>query len=444
MDWIAFGLLLNDNILLYVAILLVSVVLYYFIFRRMYLSILDPIMFSLIFSVFGFSVVWFLYFTNSLANKYLISYLLTQFAFIFGLFSFKNLRKSKIMDERKTFRLQNEDLFLRLLFITSSIIYMIAQLISYKVVGIPLLLGNHIDIYNSSGGWGLLGRFIDVIKPISAIALIYFLFKKTASLSFFIYKYFFLVTLLIFFALSGSRGEFMTLGFIFFCYIMLNGNELKRYFLNIRKLEVGLLLAGLFFVFLTIVVQSQSAAEGPGSLEVFLFRLVASGDTYYFAYPNGNIEHLNGTKPFLALFGDIFSTLRIVPRENQPQVLGYQLFNLFYDADVTAGPNPRHNVFGYVYFGFYGSIIYSYLLGLLLSFVRNKLFFTFRKNALLQIAFILLYLNLAIVETDAPSAFSNLENIILILPFPVIITSLLFIGLTKPPKEIVPDNIIPT
>jgi len=444
MDWVAFGLLLNDNTLLYAAILLGSLILYYFIFRKIYLSILDPIVFTLGFSAFGFSVIWFLYFTGNIANKYLISYLLTQAAFILGLFSFKTLRKEKIIAERKTFTLQHEGLFLKLLFLISSSIYVIAQLVSYKVVGVPLLLGNHVDIYNSSGGWGLLGRFIDVLKPISVITLIYFLFKKTSSISFYIYKYSFLAMLLIFYALSGSRSEFMMLGFTLFCFVLLNGNELKRYFLNIGKFEITLILAGLFFVFLTIIVQSQDNDDGFSSLSVFMFRLVSSGDTYYFAYPNGNIEHLNGTKPFLALFGDIFSTIRLIPRANQPEPLGFQLYKLFYDSDVTAGPNPRHNVFGYVYFGFYGSIIYSYLLGLLLSLVRNKLFFTFRKNSILQILFILLYLNLSGIETDAPSAFSNLENILLILPFPVILTLVLFIALTKPHKEIVPDNIIPT
>lgn len=444
MDWVAFGLLLNDHTALYAAILLGSLAVYYFIFRRIYLSILDPIIFTIVFSAFGFSVIWFLYFTGNIADRYLISYLLTQAAFIAGLFTFRSLKKDKIVSERNTFKLQNEGLFLKLLFITSSSLYTIAQLVSYKVVGVPLLLGNHVDIYSSSGGWGLLGRFIDVLKPVSAITLVYFLFRRTSSISFYIYKYFFLVMLLVFFGLSGSRAEFMTLGFILFCYILLNGNELKKYFLNIRKYEIGLILAALFFVFLTIVIQSRGDDGSFSSLNVLMFRLVSSGDTYYFAYPDASIEHLNSSKPFLALFGDIFSTLRIIPRADQPEPLGYQLYKLYYNNDITAGPNPRHNVFGYVYFGFYGSIIYSYLLGLLLSFVRNKLFFNFRKNALLQIAFILIYLNLSVIETDAPSVFTNLENILLILPFPVVIASLIFIGLTKPPKEAVPGSIIPT
>ncbi|HLX55072.1 MAG TPA: hypothetical protein VKR58_14095 [Aquella sp.] len=223
----------------------------------------------------------------------------------------------------------------------------------------------------------------------------------------------------------------MSLGLIFFCFILLNASTLKTYFLNLGKFEVRLILAGLFFVFLTIIVQSKLAENDSNSLGVFLFRLVSSGDIYYFSYPGHNIEQIKGTSPFLALFGDIFSTLRIIPREKQPTILGVQLYRTFFDSDITAGPNARHNVFGYVYFGFSGSIIFSYLIGLILSFVRNKLFFTLKKNIVGQLIFMLLYINLVSLETDPPMAFSNVENLVLIFPIILIVAFLSFSTLVK-------------
>jgi len=89
MDWWNFGSLLNDNTGLYLEVLLGSLLLYYLIYRKMFISILDPIGFSLLFSVFGFSVVMFLYITKSIEAKFLISYLLTQAAFVGGFFTFK-------------------------------------------------------------------------------------------------------------------------------------------------------------------------------------------------------------------------------------------------------------------------------------------------------------------------------------------------------------------
>jgi len=423
MDWVAFGLLLNEHILLYLLMLIGSIVLYVVLFKKMYISILDPFIYSLVFSCFGFSVVWFLYFTDSITIRYLLSYLFTQIAFWLGLFSFKTLTKKQIIKDRKTIVIEHETLILQILFFTTSIIYIGLQLLSYVVIGIPLLLGSHIDIYSNSGGWGIIGHFIEVLKPISIFLLIYYLFKKNSSYFIFIYKYTFLALVLLFFALSASKGEFMSIGLIFFCFLLLNAPKYKDYFLNLKKIEIRLILAGLVFVFFTIIIQSRLVDDDSSSLGVFLFRLVAAGDTYYFSYPNANIETLNSSKPFLALFGNIFSTLRIIPHEDQPVILGVQLFRLFGETDLTAGPNARHNVFGYVYFGFYGSIAFSYLIGVTFSFLRNKLFFNFKKNVIGQIIFMLLYLQLVSLETDPPMAISNTENLLLVLPILAAITA---------------------
>ncbi|OKS86941.1 hypothetical protein RG47T_2399 [Mucilaginibacter polytrichastri] len=351
-------------------------------------------------------------------------------AFIGGFFTFKQLKKDKIVAPYQTIVFEGEKLFLRITFFVCSLLYIIIQLISYKVIGVPLLLGTHIDLYNNAGGWGVLGRIIDVFKPLSIFLLIYFLFEKSTSSLLYVYKYFFLVILIVFFALSGSRSEFMLLGFILFCYIMLNGSELKKYFTGIRKYEVILLGFGMCFVFFTIVFQKNSGdADAGSSIGIFLFRLVASGDVYYFAYPNNNIEHINHSQPFLALFGDIFYTLRIIPRNNQPVVIGFQLFNMFGVSDTIAGPNARHNVFGYIYYGFWGSIVFSYLVGLFLSFTRNNLFFILRKNKLGQALFTLLYLQITVIETDPPMVVSNLETLFLMLSllFVICISSFILI-----------------
>ena len=116
MDWFKFGLLLQDNIPLYTVILTLSILIYVFLFRKIYLSILDPLIFSLIFSVFGFSVVWFLYFTNSIELRYLLSYIFTQTAFWLGLFTFKALNTKGIFAKSKTVILEKEELFVLIFF----------------------------------------------------------------------------------------------------------------------------------------------------------------------------------------------------------------------------------------------------------------------------------------------------------------------------------------
>ncbi len=423
MDWWHFGLLLNENTVLYLWTLLSTAIFYFVIYRKTFLSILDPLVFSVIFSAFGFSVVLFLFITKSIETKYLISYLLTQFSFFGGYFTLQSLRKNQILEyPRQLIVFVDEDLFIRILFIVCASLYIFIQLISYALVGIPLFIGTHIDLYTGAGGLGILGRLIDVLKPITIYLLIHYTFTKTSSITFYVYKNSIFFLLLIFFALSGSRSEFLTIGLIFFCYLILNGYKLGDYFKKIRRYELIILLCGLFFIFFTISFQSNNSGSDTSGLAIFLFRLVASGDAYYFSYPNGYIENLSHAKPFLALFGDIFSTLRIIPREQQPVILGYQLYQLYGQSDTIMGPNARHNVFGYVYFGFYGSILFSYILGFSLSFVRNKSFYFFRKTTLGQILFVLLYTNFAVIETDPPMIISNLENILLLLPVILIVS----------------------
>jgi hypothetical protein len=370
---------------------------------------------------------------------YLWSYLLTQVAFFLGIFCFKPLKRHEIVTPDNNRAIFEEELLLiKLLFIISSAAFIVAQLLSYKLVGIPLFMMSRTGAYADTGGLGILGHIIDVLRPATTFMLIYILFKPGNSVLFKIYLTLFGVFLLVSIGLSGSKSLFMSIGFILFIYLILNAAELKTHFFKIGTYERYLLAFGMVFVFLTILIQSNDESAPGGSMAVFLYRLVASGDVYYFSYPDGAIETIDGSKGFLALFGDILSIVRIVPRSEQPGILGLQLFQIYYDADLITGPNARHNVFGYVYYGFYGSILFSFLIGAVLSFVRNKLFFALRGNVLGQIAFMFLYLNLTFIETDPPVAVAGLSNAILIFPLFVILALILYVPFYKMQNQLKP------
>jgi len=440
MDWYTFGLLLYEQLPLYLLCLAIALLLYFFIFRKAYLSFLDPYIFNLLYSVFGFSVVIFLALTLNMDARYLWSYLLTQGAFFAGIFTFSNLKKSDVIASDSSYRfLDEEGIWMKCLLMVSAGTYIIVQLFSYKLVGIPLTMESRTGAYANSGGFGILGRILDVLRPIIMFGLIYFFFRGRGTVLFNLVLIFITAFMLISIALSGSKSQLMTFGFIVFIYLILNGQRLKAHFVKLRKFEWYIVLAGLTMMFFTIVAQSASTTNNSGAINVFLFRLVASGDTYYFAYPNNQIEAIEGSKWFLALFGDGLSTIRIVPRQAQPGVLGVQLFQRFTDSDLVTGPNARHNVFGYVYYGFYGSILFSYLIGFVLSFTRNRLFFKLRKNLFGQLAFLILYLNISYIETDPPVAIWGLENAAIILPFILIATFILYV----PFAQLKAENALP-
>lgn len=421
MEWNEFSQLLTNNLSLFFLCLFISVIGYFFIFKKFYISIIDPLAFQTFFSMFGCSVVFFLYLTSSIKPLFLISYLSTQIAFFFGLLYFKSLSKKDVLSSIKKVFFLNEIFFVYAFFILTSFFYVSIQLLSYKLVGIPLLMGKHVDVYSHTGGLGSLGRFIDVLKPVSIYLLIYFLFNKTSSFAFKLYKYVFLFFVLLFFALSGSKGDFMTIAFYLFIYIILNGNQYNKYFTNIKNYERLVIVVGMFFAFGTILLTNEGYSLS-SAFDTFIFRLVASGDTYHFAYVNNNIHHINGEHPFLALFGDFLATIRLIPRTDVPEPMGYTLFKIFYPDIGVAGPNARHNVFGYVYFGLIGSVLFSFLLGFFISFFRNKMFFVLRKNLIGQIFFAVIYVILSGAEGDPPATFSGIEMFLLIFPILIFIT----------------------
>ena len=424
MDWVDFGYLLNDKLGAYLICLGVSIIIYFLIFRKLYLSFLDPLIFSLFISVFGFSLVIFLSVTDKIDNIYLFNYLLTQIAYWIGFFTFKQLNNKTIFTSYTEKIFKDQNTLIKFFFLIVTFFYFIFQVASFTLVGIPLFMSSHVDTYSNSGGLGFLGRFLDVLKPMEIFILCYlFIFSKENFL-FRGFSWTVMGLVVISLLLSGSKSQFLLMGQILFIFFILNATKLIQRYKLLKKIEKITAVAGLFIVLGIFAVQIGERQD-TSVFKAFLFRLVASGDVYHFAYVKHTIEHIDGGNAMLALFGNILGTLRLVPRENIPNPLGLTLYNYYYVSDTIAGPNARINVFGYVYFGFIGSIIFSYLIGLFAGFVRNKLFFKLRSSFFGQLFFTLLYLQTMNMETDPSAAVANIENILLILP---VILFLMFFG----------------
>lgn len=414
MNWVDFGILLNNNLGLYLLSLLIAFIVYFIVFRETYISFLDPLVFSLFTSMFGFALVVFLSLTNSIDNKYLINYLLTQFAYWIGFFLFKPLRIKSISSKYYAVAFKDEAVLIKFFFLIVTVFYVTLQTASFVLVGIPLFMDSHVDTYANSGGLGFLGRLLDVLKPMEIFLLCYiFLHKENKIFRGFTWLVLgFVMVSLIF---SGSKSQFLLIGQILFIFFILNFAKTSINFKFIKKIEKIILFLGVFIVFGMFAIQ-LSQNENTSITKGFLFRLVESGDVYHFAYVKHTIEYLKGDNAFLALFGNIFAAFRLVPREQIPESLGITLFNYYYVSDSTAGPNPRLNVFAYVYYGFIGSIIFSFIVGLFVGYIRNKLFFKLRKNVFAQLFYTVLYLQIMNFETDPASAVSGIQNILIIFP----------------------------
>lgn len=393
-----FILLLMDNIGLYLLTLLLSFALYYILYRKIYVSIFDPVIFQTIGSMFGFSVVIFLAFVGEIKSFYLLSYITTQGAFWIGFFSFNQKKTFRL--ETPLVRIKNEMLLLESCFLVLSIFHIMIQLLSYNIVGVPLFAAQRLDIYASGGGIGILGRFISTMSYSAiflAFSILKFSQKKSMRLCAVLYGFVYII----FSLLSGSRAGFLPVFIIYFLFCSI----VKKRYISSQK-EVGaifvLLLSGVLLMFL----KADSLESAFGELIV---RIIGYGDIYWTAYPNDTITCVDTTKPLQTLFTDVLGTYRIVPWDNLPIPLGRQLYNYMY-WDANMGGNARHNVFALAYMGFGFSAIYSYLLGLLLGFIRSKLFFKMRNIGVLGMLYVVVYMNISSIEADAPYVVSLMNS----------------------------------
>ena len=135
MDWVDFGYLLNDKLGAYLICLGVSIIIYFLIFRKLYLSFLDPLIFSLFISVFGFSVVIFLSVTDKIDNIYLFNYLLTQIAYWIGFFTFKQLNNKTIFTSYTEKIFKDQNTLIKFFFLIVTFFYFIFQVASFTLVG---------------------------------------------------------------------------------------------------------------------------------------------------------------------------------------------------------------------------------------------------------------------------------------------------------------------
>jgi hypothetical protein len=130
-------------------------------------------------------------------------------------------------------------------------------------------------------------------------------------------------------------------------------------------------------VFLSIVMK-ESEIEGQDLIFSIGFRLMEFGDVmlyYKTQLVRDYFVNFNLVDFVLNEFNGILGMLRLTPYY---EPLGYQMVKAywstfsFYD-DVVLGPNTVFFVKGHIFFGYFGGILYSFLMGILSAYFRKKI-----------------------------------------------------------------------
>ncbi|WP_406682294.1 O-antigen polymerase [Escherichia coli] len=399
-----FFLLYTQNIEAAIFFLLISLLSVWLIMRKHVYSIYDPMFFFLILAASGYSVVYFLYYLGMLSSYYFFMFLLTQWVFFVG---WKLNRPIRVTEYKKDFKIDGA---FSVFYYLTSLFFVISQLVVYRYKGIPLFAESRLEFFSGGDGFGIFNRIIIVTSTISLSIALFRIIYLRRRLGQKFYDLFFVLFYLAVQVLSGSKSGLLVIAFIYglttlyaqrFNLSRHNEKRIKKYIFLLVVLAIPIAL-------ITIYIQSM-AVYGTVDISFLLIglmmRFVNTGDIFFMAWPN---DFLNGVLSsehgFLSLFKDFLGALRLIPQDELPVHMGLVIFDSMYNTDVMSGPNARHNVFGLFYFGAIGGTIYSFILGWLVGFLRNKVYYI-SGNGVFGLA---IYVSLAYYATFIEQDFSGM------------------------------------
>lgn len=416
MSYYDFTTFLIENLNLFICIFFLSLFFIGCLFWKHYLSIWDPFTISVLASTAGFSVVHLLYIQEEIECYYYVHYLLTQIVFWVGFLWLNKKIQIKAVLHSSKIRYRYFRIYVLLI-----CLYLLLNLIVYITAGIPIFAEYRLGAIGVGGGFGIITRALSIISIFVIYFTYYYLFSKNKFARRVAISSLVLILLVSF--LSGAKSAFFNLLTILFLFYILNRDLCHKQLLFLKRYSLLILVGCFLAALVVIIVQTKGSMQN--AFSSMLFRIVSYGDTYYMAYPNANIEYLTSEGWFGFIFGDFLRTIRVIPT-NGYLGMGYELYDIANGTVGTlAGPNPRHNVIGYVSLGYWGSILFSFCGGFFLKLMRYKIF-NYDSHSEYKKIFCIFFYKIAVgFETDAPRCFTDVTNFLLFVPLILCLDSLL-------------------
>ena len=433
MDYFEFFLFAEEHVGSLIFFSIALVICYFALYKKHIQSIFDPFFLTILISGLSASTVFFLYYNNGIREEYFYQFIATEIAFMIGFFLLKPikfndyLKKTTIVISYKF----NEN-FSNILFYLSSILHVFFQLLTYLVVGIPLFLDSRMSTFAGGSGFGFVGRILEVVSVVGIFLLFYRIFYCKNRRLERLYNYFYLVLIVLFLLLSGSKTNLIFLVYyLFFVNLFMmkiKGYKIQNIILKTAKYQKILLYSSIPLIFLVMYIQLVNSGAETAENSPFLAlgqRIISFGDIYYMTLPNDVIKIMNNNSGFLQLFKDPLGMLRFVSWEKLPLDCGIEIYQYHYPNGTLSGPNARYNYFSMLYFGPIGQVIYCFLFGVLTSFLRNTLFKILPNNIVYGVIYTLFSINLVYIFQDQAFAIARFFNIIILVPILLLVSLLI-------------------
>ena len=362
----------------------------FFIFRKYIFSILDPLFYFLITQAFSI-LLGFIVLKEQI---YLIQVILCEICFAIGFcLTAPKKREFKNIYSPNAFKFSNDDQnFIEVFFHLSFFIVVLFNIILICQKGVALFAEDPSEakVTSFSGGgilslvrrinWGLT-YFVGFL----AMCLYIIENKKKYILQF--------IVVIGFQSIGGSKGAILYCiqAISFFALITsINKTEqfkqLKRFAYYLIPVAVSLSLYILFAV--TKKLEDSVYALG--------IRFLCFGDSMLYYYDHFSVKYFQHYNFIDFLNVELNSILGFFRLANYSIPLGYQLV-MFQNNTSTLpifGPMVPFYTKGHIFFGFFGSLIYTLLLGFFVGFIRKKLITEFKKSFNAISCIIYIFLNL--------------------------------------------------
>ncbi len=355
--------LLYDNWGMYVLSMLIVLPFFIYIFRKLFVSLIDPLTMVLVMSFFANVIPVFLFLMQKIPTFHFVYFCIAETIFWIGFLLAKRFKLS--VSNRK---LTNEKELGFIIYLLSFFLLTSFTLITYSKLGIPAFMKSRLEVYYDSGGLGALGRLNPFFATYCILYSFYLLFNKSANkkilktLAVFVF-----FVIIVFSILSGSRSSVLSLAFGYFGYLYFCEKEMPNKKIMKRLIVLG--MAG------ALVIFSFSSKNGLiGSFNSLVTRIVACGDGYWMAYPKDKIGEVDVSPWGDYFFSGILGPLRMVDYSEVKPAIGAQLSWALTPSKqgIMLGPNARPPILGYVMFGKWG-LLFSFLVGFFCSFMAFKL-----------------------------------------------------------------------
>lgn len=377
-----FYILLLEHLSAFIALLLAILCLLYLLFRRHVFSIFDPLLYyAVITEGFCIADVVFLYQFDLIEQKYLVNYLLTEAALFAGILQFK-----PVLPVPPPSELEPVPVSLWVAYQISLLLFVGFNLLLYSQRGIPLLAESRLEIYAVGGGWGLVGRSFDFL----IIVIIYYLLEVRERRSWRPAEWLGFLGVLVIQVLSGAKSAILAVVFVAALHAFITGGS-KRAGAESHRLLRGMAVAAVAGFIIVAAIQKydmEVAGTEVPLLGQAAMRLVANGDALVLSYPNGFVEEIESSHPIGAVAKEYLAFFRVSSPEQLPDHIGVQISRAFGGRDMTQ-TNAKHNLFGYVYFGAVGAIVFSFMVGTCIGAARYRLLRMTSRRWIWAVAYIL-------------------------------------------------------